>query len=146
MLMSIKNTDIGTRCTGKFCRLRLLFLFILVQFVQNNNKSIHTIMLCFSICDLWRWKKHWEYSRYTLAVKYKELDMNIYPLDYLSQHILRVTSTMVALKGHHYISFSSHYINFDLCEKKEYDYVYIIIYTRILNYLACIHNYLYMYT
>ena len=73
----------------------------------------------------------------------------------------------VALKGHHHISFSLHYINFDLCEKILCDYVYIIIlhvyiiilhvyinilhvyiikYTCIHNYLACIHNYLYMYT
>ena len=33
----------------------------------------------------------------------------------------------VALKGHHYISFSLHYINFYLCEKTLCDYVYIII-------------------
>ena len=73
----------------------------------------------------------------------------------------------VALKGHHYISFSLHYINFDLCEKKLCDYVYIIVLhvyiiilhvyiiilhvyiiicTCIHNYLGCIHNYLYMYT
>ena len=77
----------------------------------------------------------------------------------------------VALKGHHSINFSLHYINFDLCEKKilrDYVYiiilhvyiiilhvcinnlhvyiiilhVYIIIYTCIHNYLACIHKYL----
>ena len=41
----------------------------------------------------------------------------------------------VALKGHHYISFSLHYINFDLCEKN-------IMWLCIHNYLACIHNYL----
>ena len=82
--------------------------------------------------------------------------------------------TTVALKGHHYISFSLHNINFDLCEKILCDYVYIvflhvyiiilhvyinilhvyiiilhvyiIIYTCIHNYLACIHNKVYMYT
>ena len=43
--------------------------------------------------------------------------------------------TTVALKGHHYISFSLHYINFDLCEKN-------IMWLCIHNYLACIHNYL----
>ena len=41
----------------------------------------------------------------------------------------------VALKGHHYISFSLHYINFDLCEKN-------IMWLCIHNYLACIHDYL----
>ena len=41
----------------------------------------------------------------------------------------------VALKGHHYISFSLHYINFDLCEKN-------IMWLCIHNHLACIHNYL----
>ena len=64
---------------------------------------------------------------------------------YVVIHVV-LTVIVVALKGHHCISFSSHYINFDLCEKKLYDYVYIIIYTCIHNYLACIHNYLYMYT
>ena len=64
----------------------------------------------------------------------------------INENIFHSGITTVALKGHHYISFSSHYINFDLCEKKLYDYVYIIIYTCIHNYLACIHNYLYMYT
>ena len=43
--------------------------------------------------------------------------------------------TTVALKGHHYISFSLHYINFDLCEKN-------IKWLCIHNYLAWIHNYL----
>ena len=60
----------------------------------------------------------------------------------------------VALKGHHYIHFSLHYINFDLCEKKLLcDYVYIIIlhvyiiilHVYIIKY-TCIHNYVYMYT
>ena len=41
----------------------------------------------------------------------------------------------VALKGHHYISFSLHYINFDLCERN-------IMWLWVHNYLACIHNYL----
>ena len=59
---------------------------------------------------------------------------------------ITTTKSTVALKGHHYISFSLHYINFDLCEKKLYDYVYIIIYTCIHNYPTCINNYLYMYT
>ena len=68
--------------------------------------------------------------------------------------------TTVALKGHHYISFSLHYINFDLCEKILCDYVYIIILHVYINILhvyiiilhvyiikyTCIHNYLYMYT
>ena len=43
--------------------------------------------------------------------------------------------TTVALKGHHYLSFSLHYINFDLCEKN-------IMWLCIHNYLACIHKYL----
>ena len=45
----------------------------------------------------------------------------------------------VALKGHHYIFFSLHYINLDLREKNTILHAYIIIY-------ACIHNYLCMYT
>ena len=47
----------------------------------------------------------------------------------------RVAICTVALKGHHYISFSLHYINFDLCEKN-------IMWLCIHNYLACKHNYL----
>ena len=53
---------------------------------------------------------------------------------------------MVALKGHHYISFSLHYINFDLCEKILCDYVYIIIlhlYIIILHvYINILHVYI----
>ena len=45
------------------------------------------------------------------------------------------TINTVALKGHHNISFSLHYINFDLREKN-------IMGVCIHNYLACIHNYL----
>ena len=52
----------------------------------------------------------------------------------------------VALKGHHYISFSLHYINFDLCEKILCDYVYIIIlhvYIIILHvYINILHVYI----
>ena len=55
----------------------------------------------------------------------------------------------VALKGHHYISFSLRYINFDLCEKLLCDYVYIIIlpvYIIILHvYINILHVYIYVY-
>ena len=51
----------------------------------------------------------------------------------------------VALKGHHYVSFSLHYINFDFCEKILCDYVYIIIlhvYIIILHvYINILHVY-----
>ena len=49
--------------------------------------------------------------------------------------LLEHVRSTVALKGHHYISFSLHYINFDLCEKN-------IIWLCIHNYIACIHYYL----
>ena len=53
----------------------------------------------------------------------------------VSEIFVRPIKTTVALKGHHYISFSLHYINFDLCENN-------IMWLCIHNYLACIHNYL----
>ena len=56
----------------------------------------------------------------------------------------------VALKGHHYISSSFHYINFDLCEKILWDYVNIIIlhvYIIILHvYINILHVYIIKYT
>ena len=63
----------------------------------------------------------------------------------------------MALKGHRYISFSLHYINFDLCEKILCDYVYIIIlhvyiiilhvYINILHvYIIILHVYIIIYT
>ena len=63
--------------------------------------------------------EHDRVTRWTFSVDFKEIK----------------TITTVALKGHHYISFSLHYINFDLCEKT-------IKWLCIHNYLACIHNYL----
>ena len=65
--------------------------------------------------------------------------------------------TTVALKGHHYISFSLHNINFDLCEKILCDYVYIVflhvyiiilhVYINILHvYIIILHVYIIKYT
>ena len=70
----------------------------------------------------------------------------------LIKHINQQLCT-VALKGHHNISFSLHYINFDLREK---NIMWVCIHNHLAcihnylacthKYLACIHNYLYMYT
>ena len=82
---------------------------VIIFFMSNGSKS-------------WCWKLH-------------KLFFQINQIAFWSSPLIHT----VALKGHHYISFSLHCINFDLCEKILCDYVYIII---LHAYIIILHVYI----
>ena len=94
----------------------------------------------------------WENNGFTWVVSWAD-QYNPHATPVCGKTVALHGQPTVALMGHHYISFSLHYINFDLCEKNImwlciHDYLACIhnYLACIHKYLACIHNYLYMYT
>ena len=78
--------------------------------------------------DLRRYRAHYDVivmDAFVMLAHYRKWRPRLSKLPSLcKKQFIQLVST-VALKGHHYISFSLHYINFDLCEKK----YYVIMYT-----------------
>ena len=99
------------------------FMWIHYERLHNHNKAKHNKTVCIF------------FGIYCILI-----NQTLLPFDWSIQIIT------VALKGHHCISFSLHYINFDLSEKILCDYVYIIIlhvYIIILHvYVNILHVYL----